>query len=138
MRPKKIILCVHRDEIALGVRKFMLETRGYRVIGAVGAQQAIDAFNAQLPDLVLTELVLPEIDGNDLVRRLKDIAPCVPMVIASSLTQTLATHRADAFFVKDTSTAELLERIRIFLIRKRGPKKYSERFDAPIQLARTA
>ncbi len=138
MRPRKIILCVDQNETALGIRKFLLETRGYRVIGAIGAQQAIDAFTAQRPDLVLTELVLPGIDGNELVRNLKAIAYFVPMIISSPFPRPLTTHHADGFLSKTADVAELLERIKVLLIRKRGPKKFSQRFAAPDQIERSA
>jgi len=37
MRPRKTILCVEDNEQLLGIRKFLLETRGYRVVGMMGA-----------------------------------------------------------------------------------------------------
>ncbi|HEY0308717.1 MAG TPA: response regulator, partial [Acidobacteriaceae bacterium] len=40
MRPKKTILCVDDNEQALSVRKFLLETRGYRVLAVGTAQEA--------------------------------------------------------------------------------------------------
>jgi len=138
VRPKKIILCVEQNETALAIRKFLLQTRGYRVIGAVGAQQAIDAFNAQLPDLVLTDLVLPGIDGNELVRNLKDAARFVPMIISSPFARPLASHHADAFLPNGSSPAELLERIKILTIRKRGPKKHAESIVAAALKSRRA
>ena len=138
MRPKKIILCVHRYETALGIRKFVLETRGYRVIGVIGAQQAIDAFNAQLPDLVLTELVLPDIDGNELVLKLKEVARSVPMIISSRFARPLTTHYADAFLQETSDATELLERIKILLIRKRGPKKHPSIIATALEARRTA
>ena len=44
MRPKKTILCVDDNEQALSVRKFMLETRGYRVLTATGSEAALELF----------------------------------------------------------------------------------------------
>ena len=139
MRPKKIILCVAQNEAALGIRKFLLETRGYRVIGAVGAQQAIAAFNARRPDLVLTELILlPGLDGNELIRNLKAVAGYIPMILTARFPRPLATHHADAFLQDAIDTTELLDRIKILLIRKRGPRKHSAPVDATDQTARTA
>jgi len=45
MRPKKIILCVDSNEQELSVRKFMLETNGYRVATATNGRDAISLFN---------------------------------------------------------------------------------------------
>src|SRR6201999_2931798 len=71
MRPKKTILCVDDNEQALSVRKFMLETRGYRVLGALNGHEALEIFQAGNIDLVLSDLVKPQMDGNELVRRMK-------------------------------------------------------------------
>ena len=46
MRPKKTILCVDQNEQALAVRKFMLTTRGYRVITALSSQEALEIFRS--------------------------------------------------------------------------------------------
>jgi len=59
MRPKKTILCVDDNEQALSVRKFMLETRGYRVLTAASSQQALELFREGGIDLVLSDLIMP-------------------------------------------------------------------------------
>ena len=69
MRPKKTILCVDDNEQALSVRKFMLETRGYRVLTASSSAQALEIFREGGIDLVLSDLIMPLMDGNELVRR---------------------------------------------------------------------
>lgn len=125
MRPKKTILCVDDNEQGLAVRKFLLETRGYRVLTAVCAQDAIDLLRNGGIDLVLGDLIMPRMDGNEMVLRMKDIAPDVPMVLLSGTVKAFdrACH-ADAFLPKGScSPVELLERIRVMIARKRGPKK---------------
>ena len=64
MKPKKTILCVDDNEQSLSIRKVMLETRGYRVIACSYAQDAIDAFKAGGVDLVLSDLIMPGVDGH--------------------------------------------------------------------------
>ena len=125
MRPKKTILCVDQNEQALAVRKFMLTTRGYRVVTAVSSQEALEVFRAGGVDLVLSELLLPEMDGNEMVRRMKDISPEVPTILVSSTVKSFErANRADAFLPKGACTpVEVLERIRVMIARKRGPKK---------------
>ena len=83
MRPKKTILCVDDNEQALSVRKFMLETRGYRVLTAAGSEQALELFREGGIDLVLSDLIMPYMDGNELVRRMKELAPEVPTILIS-------------------------------------------------------
>ncbi len=125
MRPKKVILCVDDNDQVLSVRKFVLETRGYRVLTANHAEQAIELYDQGRVDLVIADLVMPHCNGNDLIQRLKEIAPWVPAVLVSgSIKQFDPTSRADAFLPKGASSPqELLERVRMLLVRKRGPKK---------------
>jgi two-component system response regulator CpxR len=125
MRPKKTILCVDDNEQALSVRKFLLETRGYRVISAPSAHDALEIFRSGGIDLVLSDLVMPQMDGNEMVRRMKDISPEVPMMLVSGTVKAFErANRADAFLPKGACTpVEMLERIRMMIARKRGPKK---------------
>ena len=125
MRPKKTILCVDHSEQALSVRRFLLETRGYRVLTAANAQEAIVIFSSKQIDLVLTDLGLPQMDGNVLIGHLKEISPDIPMILTSDTVRAgERAHRADAFLAKGCcSPAELIERIRVMSARKRGPRK---------------
>jgi CheY-like chemotaxis protein len=125
MRPKKKILCVDDNEQALSVRKFLLETRGYRVLTASSSEQALEIFREGGIDLVLSDLIMPYMDGNELIRRMKEISPEVPaLLISGSVKAFDRANRADAFLPKGAcSPVEMLERIRIMVARKRGPKK---------------
>jgi two-component system response regulator CpxR len=128
MRPKKTILCVDDNETALSVRTFLLETRGYRVIATTQPQEALDHVAQAVPgtiDLLLCDLLMPGMDGNELVRRAKEMHPGLPaMIVSGTVTAHDRAGRADAFLAKGAnSAAELLERIRILVARKRGPKK---------------
>ncbi len=130
MRPKKTILCVDDNEQVLSVRTFLLETRGYRVIALTDPHQALEVIANSLPgslDLLLSDLVMPQMDGNELVRRAKDMHPQLPaLIVSGTVTAYDRAGRADVFLPKGACTpAELLERIRILVARKRGPKKYS-------------
>ncbi len=125
MRPKKTILCVDDNEQTLSVRKFLLETRGYRVHTALNGHDAIALFSSTQIDLVLTDLGLPQMDGNMLIGHLKEISPDTPMILTSDTVRAgERSHRADAFLAKGCcSPAELIERIRVMSARKRGPRK---------------
>lgn len=125
MRPKKTILCIDDNEQTLSVRKFLLETRGYRVLTATNGQDAITLFSSTQVDLVLTDLGLPQMDGNQLIGHLKEISPEVPMILTSDTVRPgERAHRADAFLAKGCCTpSELIERIRVMSARKRGPRK---------------
>jgi two-component system, OmpR family, response regulator CpxR len=128
MRPKKTILCVDDNEQVLSVRTFLLETRGYRIIAAQTALEALEVLERSLPgtlDLILCDLLMPQMDGNELVRRAKQLHPGLPAMIVSGTVNAFdrALH-ADVFLPKGASSpAEMIERIRVLVARKRGPKK---------------
>lgn len=128
MRPRKTILCVDDNEQILSIRKFFLQTRGYRVLAFRTGNEALDVLREALPgsiDLLLTDLLLPGMDGNELSRRAKALHPGLPALVVSGTVSTFERAvAADAFLPKGASTpAELLDRIRLMVARKRGPKK---------------
>jgi CheY-like chemotaxis protein len=129
MRPKKIILCVDDNEQELSVLKFMLSTNGYRVVSASNAHDAIGIFSDVAVDLVLTDFSMPQMNGDQLVKRLKQIASHVPMILLGDPGKMGdSLHGADALLAKkNCSPQDLLERIKIMSARKRGPRKGSTR-----------
>lgn len=128
MRPKKTILCVDNNEQVLSVRTFLLETRGYRVLCAGNAKDALELVERSLPgtiDLLLCDLLMPQMDGDELVRRAKQMHPGLPaMIVSGTVTAFDRAGNADVFLPKGAaSPAEMLERIRVLVARKRGPKR---------------
>jgi two-component system, OmpR family, response regulator CpxR len=129
MRPKKIILCVDDNEQDLSVLTFMLSINGYRVVSANNGADAIDIFSDTAVDLVLSDYAMPQMNGDQLVNRLKQIASHVPMILLGD-PQKMGDqmHGADALLAKKgCSPQELLERIKIMSARKRGPRKGTTR-----------
>jgi CheY-like chemotaxis protein len=137
MRPKKMILCVDDNEQELSVLKFMLATNGYRVVSANTGQEAIGIFAENAVDLVLADFAMPQMNGDQLVNRLKEIASHVPMILLGDPHKMGGQpHGADALLAKkNCSPQELLERIKIMSARKRGPRKGSTRIAAHPELA---
>ncbi len=85
MRPKKIILCVDDNEQELSVLKFMLATNGYRVVSACTGQEAIGIFSEVQGGPGSGGFGMPQMNGNQLIDRLKMIAPHVPMILLGDL-----------------------------------------------------
>jgi len=129
MRPKKVILCVDDNEQELSVLKFMLVTNGYRVLAALSGQEAIGIFQQNAVDLVLADHSMPQMSGDQLVTKLKQIAAHVPMVLLGDPQKMGGQiHGADALLAKKTCTSqELLERVKLMSARKRGPRKGVQR-----------
>ena len=137
MRPKKIILCVDDNEQELSVLKFMLATNGYRVVSANNGQDAIGIFSELPVDLVLADFAMPQMNGGQLVHRLKQIASHIPMILLGD-PQKMGDvlHGADALLAKkQCSPHELLERIKVMSARKRGPRKGSTRMVPALAVA---
>ncbi|HEY1648988.1 MAG TPA: response regulator [Terracidiphilus sp.] len=137
MRPKKIILCVDDNEQELSVLKFMLATNGYKVVSASTGQEAIDVFGSTQVDLVLADFNMPQMNGGQLVSRLKRIATHVPMILLGDPQAAGGEiHVADAMLAKkNCSSHELLERIKVMSARKRGPRKGAQRVVSAPELA---
>lgn len=138
MRPKKVILCVDDDEQNLSVLKFMLVTNGYRVFSATNGPDAIALFVENQVDLVLTDHAMPNMSGDELVLKLKQVASHIPMVILGDPNRMHGQiHGADALLSKKMcSPLELLERVKIMSARKRGPRKgfkFGEIFPKQVQ-----
>ncbi len=136
MRPKKVILCVDENEQELSILKFLLTTHGYKVVSAVTGQEAIGVFSGLQVDLVLASYGMPQMNGSQLVDRLKRIAPHVPMILLGDPQGTSQIHVADAMVArKNCSPLELLERIKVMSARKRGPRKGAQRLSPVTELA---
>jgi two-component system, OmpR family, response regulator CpxR len=137
MKPKKTILCVDDNEQSLSIRKILLETRGYRVIACNNGEQALQAFQNGGVDLVLTDLMMPGIDGSRLIEEVKRLSPQTPALLFSGRVKIYERDTlADLFLPKGMyEPAELLERIRLLLVRKRGPKRP---FVPPVRAAAAA
>jgi len=140
MKPKRTILCVDDNEQALSIRKVMLETRGYRVIACPSGAEALERFKKGDIDLVLTDLIMPGVDGGKLIEEIKAISPRTPAVLVSGKIRIYDRDmQADAFIPKGMVTpAELLERIRLLLVRKRGPRRTQPAIPRPASEAGAA
>ena len=125
MKPKRTILCVDDNEQALSIRKVMLETRGYRVVTSASGEEALRRFQEGGIDLLMTDLIMPGIDGSKLIEAVKAISPQTPAILLSGRIRICDREtQADVFLPKGMyAPAELLERVRVLLVRKRGPKR---------------
>jgi CheY-like chemotaxis protein len=124
MRPRKTILCVDDNEVVLSLRRMVLEAHGYRVQTAMSGSEAMMIFERERPYLVLADLIMPGMSGDDLAVRLKAIDADVPVVVYSAATKNAETAlNADAFLPKGTNPAEMLYQIKLLAARKRGPRK---------------
>ena len=80
---KKRLLVVDDHEDNVEVLRARLEARGYEVKGANDGQAALEIVTDWLPDLILLDVMMPKIDGLEVVRRIKadDSLPFIPVIM---------------------------------------------------------
>jgi DNA-binding response OmpR family regulator len=119
------ILVVDDDVTVSEVVARYLERDGYLVEVRADGREALDRALAEPPDLVVLDLMLPGMDGLEVCRRLRAIAP-VPIVMLTARSQESdrilgLDLGADDYVSKPFSTKELVARVRAVLRRAQGP-----------------
>jgi two-component system response regulator VicR len=113
----------------------MLRLEGYRVITASNGHEALEYLNHEMPDLILLDIMMPEIDGYDLCQRIRESSQVpVIMLTAKDSEQDMIDGLdigADDYITKPFLSRELLARIRAALRRTRP---WDERPSPPFQL----
>ncbi len=78
------ILVVDDESTTITLTSTVLEAAGYRVLKAYGGTQALDILERENPDLVLSDIMMPVIDGYDLLRRAREEGYKGPFVFMSA------------------------------------------------------
>jgi len=126
MRTKKIrILAVDDEPRYVRVIKINLEASGYDVITAESGATALELAVTENPDLVLLDLMMPDIDGYEVCRRIREFSN-MPIIMLTALTETNNKVKgldlgADDYITKPFSARELLARIRAAMRRNEPP-----------------
>ena len=125
MSPGATVLVVEDDAEQRAVLVRELGSRGYRTQEAADGRQALDRWEASRPDVVLLDLGLPDMDGLDVIRRIRRDA-MTPIVILSGRyaerEKVEALDRgADDYVTKPFGVDELHARLRVALRRAAGP-----------------
>jgi two-component system, cell cycle response regulator len=119
-RKKILVVDDHEDNIEL--LRARLEARGYEVFGANDGQAALDQVDKVCPDLILLDVMMPKMDGMEVVRRLKSNAnlPFIPVIMQTALDSTENKVEgldagADDYITKPINFAELEARVNSLL-----------------------
>jgi two-component system, cell cycle response regulator len=121
---KEIEILVVEDSLTQAEQlKFILEKKNYKVTIVNNGLQALDYINKVIPDLVITDILMPEMDGYELCQKIKedDRLNHIPVILLTSLSDTGDVIkglkvRADNFITKPYNEAFLLSRIQHMLI----------------------
>lgn len=113
----KMNILIVEDEIGIG--NFMEKTltaAGYKVVSAKTGKQALTLVISQCPDLVLLDLGLPDIDGTEIIRKVREWSSVPIVVVSARGTEEdkveALDYGADDYITKPFGTSELLARIR--------------------------
>src|SRR5680860_484864 len=117
-RPGVKVLVVEDSPTQAAQLEYVLEKSGYDVTLAENGREAWEHVLIERPDIVLSDIVMPEMDGHELCRRIKGDADLrdIPAVLVPTLSDPGDVIRAvesgaDNFIVKPYVDAELLDRI---------------------------
>jgi DNA-binding response OmpR family regulator len=121
---KKKILIVEDEESLLKLESILLTSKGFEVKGVSNGQAALDAIDEEQPDLVLLDIMLPEIDGFEVCRRIKSDPATrhlpVIMLTAKKSREDMARGEkvgADWYITKPFKSAMVIETIQRFLVK---------------------
>ena len=128
MADKAKVLVVEDEEILLTALKEELENGGYEVAGAVDGQEGLDKVKSFKPDLILLDLVMPKMDGMEMLRKLKEDNENrdVPVVILTNLSdyerisEALSLGAMDYLVKANYKLEDLLEKVKTVIARRQG------------------
>jgi two-component system response regulator FlrC len=114
----------------------VLRASGYDVVEADGGLMALEAANAHSVDVVLTDVMMPDLDGIELLRRLRERHPSLPVVLMSAAPSEDTASQARAwgafdYLTKPVRTQPLLAAIARALASRRTPLAAAETYLMP-------
>jgi two-component system OmpR family response regulator len=130
------ILVVDDDGHIREVVRFTLQQGGYKVVEAKDGAEAWKLFSAGGIDLVILDIIMPEADGLEVCRRIRQTSSRVPIIFVSSRDEELdrvlgLELGADDYLVKPFSPRELLARVKAVL-RRLTPPPAEAAAEAPV------
>jgi DNA-binding response OmpR family regulator len=116
------ILAVDKDALQLSLLGFLLREEGHKVYATAEPNMALELLNSQLIDLVILEIVLKRDDGMRICQQMRQLNPCIPLMILSErrdeeqIVEGLMLA-ADDYVTKPFSPRSLLARVYALLRR---------------------
>jgi len=115
---KKIVYIEDEQEM-IDLVSLILSRKGYEIIGANGGREGLEIVKSELPDLILLDLMMPDLDGWDVYQQLKaeedtsDIPVIVITAKAQSIDKVLGLHiaKVDDYISKPFSPQDLVKSI---------------------------
>lgn len=85
------VVCIEDDETMIDLVKFMLKMKGYDVIGALSGPEGLKLIPSTRPDLVLLDIMMPEMDGWQVYQQMKadDYMRTIPVIVVTAKAQPI-------------------------------------------------
>ncbi len=115
-------ILIAEDELSiLKIEKAYLTKEGYKVVTAQNGKEALDLFNKEDPDLVILDLMLPELSGEDFLEIIREDSNCPVIIVSAKIDESDRVNNlrrgADDYLCKPFSARELVERVKAVLRR---------------------
>ena len=115
----KQILCIEDEPEMIDLIRLILGRRGFEVEGAAGGEEGLEKMREKIPDLVLLDLMMPDMDGWEVYQQMKadektkDIPVIVVTAKAQSIDKVLGLHiaKVDDYIAKPFSPQDLLSSV---------------------------
>jgi DNA-binding response OmpR family regulator len=115
----KRVVCIEDEPEMIDLVRLILGRKGFEVIGANGGVEGLEAVRREKPDLVLLDLMMPDMDGWEVYQQIKadEELRHIPVVVvtakAQSIDKVLGLHiaKVDDYITKPFGPQELLESI---------------------------
>ena len=116
---RRRILCIEDEPEMIDLIRLILERKGFDVLGAVGGHEGLEAIRREKPDLVLLDLMMPDVDGWEVYRQMKadEELQHTPVVVvtakAQSIDKVLGLHiaKVDDYVTKPFGPGDLVESV---------------------------
>jgi len=113
------VVCIEDEQEMIELVKLILSRQNIEVVGALGGEEGLQKIEQVAPDLVLLDLMMPEMDGWEVYQKMKasetmrDIPVIVVTAKAQSIDRVLGLHiaRVDDYITKPFGPQELLESV---------------------------
>jgi len=126
---KKSVVCIEDEPEMVDLIKLILGRKGFDLIGAMGGREGLEAIRRVKPDLVLLDLMMPDMDGWEVYQQIKadDELRRIPVIVvtakAQSIDKVLGLHiaKVDDYVTKPFGPQELLQSVERVLAKAARP-----------------
>ncbi len=116
---KKVVVCIEDEPEMIDLVKLILGRKGFELVGAVGGREGLETVRRLKPDLVLLDLMMPDMDGWEVYQQMKadDELKNLPVIVvtakAQSIDKVLGLHiaKVDDYVTKPFGPQELLHSV---------------------------